>query len=153
MTKQPTLAATPLYVLRSDNQTFSPTITSDEAITDCVCIYGFSDKPIYDQFIKSTDQLLTPYPLVGGYLENRIEEEAATGEKTFLRLIILDATDISQKSVSAATMAAVLSAQQEKNDQTPIDFELTFDPATSSYTMQDNSGGSESVETSRVVKS
>ena len=154
MTKQSTHAATPFYVLRSGKQSIYPTINVDDPNSNCVCIYGFSDKPIYDKFIQSTDKLLTPYPLVDGYLENRIADEAAaTGDQPSLQLVILDASNFSQQTISAATMAAILLARQEKSSQTPVEFELTFNSETSSYTIQANSGERSSVETPSIVKS
>lgn len=154
MPKQPTHAANPFYILRSGKQSIYPTINTDDPNSNCVCIYGFSDKPIYDKFIQSTDRLLTPYPLVDGYLKNRIADEAtATGNQPSLQLVILDATHFSQPTISAATMAAVLLARQEKSSQTPVEFELTFDSETRSYAIQVNSGEQSSGETPSIVKS
>ena len=135
MTKPSTHVATPFYILKSDKQPIFPTITFDEKNSGCICVYGFSDKPIYDKFIQSTDKLLTPYPLVGGYLENRIAEAAAPDKEISLCLVILDATNRSQQTIVAATMATVIEAQQDKDSQTPIEFELTLDSATGNYSI------------------
>ena len=139
MTSKTKHASTPFYVVRSGVLPFYPKISFDDPETNCVCVYGFSDKPIYDKFISSTDQPLTPYPLVNGYLVNQIEDAAkAKSSAACQRLVILDATDVAQETLSVATMAAVLKAQQEKNPQTPIEFELPFDSSTSSYLFKSN---------------
>ena len=127
-------ASTPFYVLKSGNQAIYPTIEFDNQDTNCVCVYGFSDKPIYDKFIKSTEQHLTPYPLVKGYLVNQVAEAASSkNEESKLRLVILDAANFEQSVLSAATMANVLLAHQAKVKQVSIDCELVLDPATNSY--------------------
>ena len=130
-------ANTPYYVLKSGNQPIYPTINFDDPDTNCRCVYGFSDKPIYDKFIKGADQVLTPYPLVKGYLVNQIAgANSAETNGVRLSLVILDATDATQPVVSIATMATVLLALQENAMQLPVDFELAFDPVTVSYPMK-----------------
>ena len=117
MTQKTVLASTPCYVLKSGSQPIAPAIHPDE--TKCVCVYGFSDKPIYDQFIQSKSELLTPYPMVQGYLSNQVA--AAGSEGDFLRLVILDATDGAQPVLGAATMSAVLLAQEQNADQVSVE--------------------------------
>ena len=134
MTNKTDFAPTPNYVLRRDNQSICPTIKFDGAETSCVCVYGFSDKPIYDEFIGNSNQPLTPYPLVKGYLANQIEESQSADTKgESLRLVILDATDLKQPVLLAATMATVLQAQQDKAAEVAVECELIFDPDTSCY--------------------
>lgn len=129
MTTGTAFASTPCYVLKSGNRPIAPTIHSDD--TQCVCVYGFSDKPVYDQFIQDADELLTPYPLVKGYLSNQIESAGSAGEA--LQLVILDACAEAQPVLAAATMEAVLAARQNDEDQVPVAFELIFDVETNSY--------------------
>ena len=127
-------ANTPCYLLKSGNQPIYPTINFDDPGTTCICAYGFSDKPLYDEFIKNANQPLTPYPLVKRYLANQIAEaNSAETNGVRLSLVILDATDPAQPVVSVAKMAAVLLALQEKAMQIPVEFELGFDPVTASY--------------------
>ena len=134
MSKRTGFANTPCYLLRSGNQPIYPTVNFDDPDTNCVCVYGFSDKLIYDKFIKNTKQLLTPYPLVKRYLANQIAEaNSAETNGVRLSLVILDATDPAQPVVSVATMAAVLLALQEKAMQIPVELELGFDLVTASY--------------------
>ena len=137
MTKTARLANTPYYVLKSGNQPIYPTIDFDDPDTSCSCVYGFSDKPIYDKFIKGADQLLTPYPLVEGYLTKMIENQNSCESKCVCPgYIILDATDGGQPVLAAATIATVLLAHQEKLKQIPIEVELTFDLDTASYRLK-----------------
>ena len=134
MTNTARFANTPHYVLKSGNQTIYPTIDSDDPDVSCSCVYGFSDKPIYDTFIKGADQLLTPYPLVMGYLNKIIDDQASCASKRACPgYVILDATDGGQPVLAAATISAVLLAHQEKSNQVPIDIELVFDSDTASY--------------------
>lgn len=127
-------ANTPQYVLKSGNQPIYPTIKFDALDTTCICVYGFSDKPLYDEFINNASRILTPYPLVKLYLANQIAEaNSAETNGVCLSLVILDATDPAQHVVSVATMSAVLLALQEKAMQVPVEFELGFDPVTVSY--------------------
>ena len=134
MTKTARFANTPYYVLKSGNQPIYPTIDFDDPDKSCRCVYGFSDKPIYDKFIKSANQLLTPYPLVKGYLTKMIDDQDSRESKRVCPgYVILDATDGVQPVLAAATLAAVLLAHQEKSKQVPIEVELILDPETASY--------------------
>ena len=134
MSQKTESANTPFFVLKNGNQPVNPTINFDDPNANCVCVYGFSDKSIYEKFIKSSGQLLTPYPLLKRYLENQIAEIDSAGTKAVcLGLVVLDATKTTQPLLSAATMAAVLHAQQEKAQKIFVEYELAFDPKTASY--------------------
>ncbi|MDA7663020.1 hypothetical protein N8550_03355 [Pirellulaceae bacterium] len=134
MMKNTEFSNTPVYVLRSGTQPFRPLITQDISDADCVCVYGFSEKSIFDQFVKNSPQALTPYPLVKGYLSSQIETAHSTEtDGGCPKLVILDATEPSQPRLSATTMASALRAQEEKTKQVPVEFELFFDSATNSY--------------------
>lgn len=130
MTNKTDFASSPKYVLKSEGQPLCSTLNLDDPNTSCTCVYGFSDKSIYDQFNKNAKQPLVPYPLVQGYLANQIAEAESAGTEG---LVILDATDPTQSVVSAATMSAVLNAQQEQAKQVAIEFELSFNSETGSY--------------------
>lgn len=152
MTKKTDFANTPCYVLKSGNLPIYPTINFVDPDTNCVCVYGFSGKPIYDKFIKRAGQLLTPYPLVKGFLANQIAEVGSTESKgASLSLVILDATDYEQPVLSAATMAAILLAQQEKAKQVPVEFELVFDSETTSYQFTTEPEATPVIDTSCIV--
>ena len=132
MTKDKALANTPYFVLRSDNQPICPTLHCDDPKAKCVCVYGFSGRSVYDQFIGSTKQQLVPYPLVQGYLANQVAD-AAEKKGAQSGLVILDATDGEQPKLLAATMDAVRLAQQEKAKQIEVEYELEFDTANGGY--------------------
>ena len=139
MTNETDFANTPKYVLRDEGQPVHTTLNVDDSNTSCTCVYGFSDKRIFDEFNKNAKQHLTPYPLVQGYLANQITEAESAGMKGIgIGLIILDATAPTQAKVSAATMAAVLGAQQEKAKQVPIELELVFSSETGGYLKHDS---------------
>jgi hypothetical protein len=134
MSKRTDFANTPWYVLKSGNQPIHPTIKFNDSDTHCICVYGFSDKPIYDRFIKNTTQELTPYPLLKGFLSSQIDKaDSVETEGVCLTLVILDATDPAQPGLFAANMATVLLAQQEKAKQVSIEYELVLDPETTGY--------------------
>ena len=129
---------TPKYVLKSGNQPIALTINSDDPTASCVCVYGFSDKLIFDAYKKNDKQPLIPYPLVKGYLANQIATAESAGKKgADTGLVILDATGPTQPTVFAATMAAVLNAQEENTKQVPIEFELIFNSETDCYFKHD----------------
>ena len=139
MTNKTDVASTPKYVLKSGGQPLCAMLNLDDPKTSCKCVYGFSDKAIYDQFIQNAKQPLTPYPLVPGYLANQIAEAELAGmDGVRTGLVILDATDPAQPVVSAATMAAVLDTQQQQAKQVSIELELSFDAAAGSYLKHDS---------------
>ena len=139
MTNKTDFANTPKYILKSEGQPALLTIDPDDPKTSCTCVYGFSDKPTFDQFIKNAKHALTPYPLVQGYLANQIAEAESNGKSgTSLGLVILDATDPKQPVVFATTMATVLDAQRVKANQIRIEMELVFNSKTGGYLKPDS---------------
>lgn len=130
-------ANTPCYLLKSGNQPIYPTIQFVDPDPVWACVYGFSDKPIYDKFIKSAERLLTPYPLVKGYLTKLIDDADSGGTKSgCLGYVILDAIDPTQLVLQAATLEAVLTAHLDNATQVPVEVELNFDPVTVSYRLK-----------------
>lgn len=119
---------TPRYVLLEDREPIGPEVIVASLKSECVAIYGFSGKHTYDVFISNSDLELRPYPLMKGYLRNRIEEE---GDQTYL--IIVDARSSSDESVIAATMATVLAAQNAAEPQTKHGFEIKHRQGSSKY--------------------
>ena len=153
MSPRTDFANTPWYVLKRGNQPIQLEISSDDPEIQCVCIYGFSDKPVYDAFIKSVAQVLTPYPLVKGFLSSQIDAAdsgKARGDR--LQLVILDATDQAQPVLLAATMATVLLAQQEQAKQVPAEYELVFDPEIAGYRLSNDSNDVSAIDPLHVVR-
>lgn len=153
MSQRTVFTNTPHYLLKSGNQAIYPTINLEDPNTNCICVYGFSEKPIYDKFIRSASQLLTPYPLVQGYLSNQLGESASDDTSgDCLRLVILDATDQFQPVLFATTMKSVLKAQQDDSIQVPVEFELVFDPETSGYNLTGKSKFTQKAGMPLIVK-
>ena len=102
------VTAIPSHVLLKDNHRIGPSfLPSESDVPPCKAIYGFSNKTRFDSFCMNSEQMLIPYPLVVGYLQNQIEE-AGDG----LTLVVLDATGPSAPTIYAATMEDVLTAIQ-----------------------------------------
>jgi hypothetical protein len=153
MSQTTDFANTPRYLLKSGNQAIYPTINFEDPDTNCICVYGFSEKPIYDKFIWSTSQLLTPYPLVQRYLSNQLGQSASTHTSgNCLMLVILDATDHFQPVLSATTMKSVLKALQDDSIHVPVEFELVFDPETSGYNITGKSNFTQKTGMPLIVK-
>lgn len=139
MTKNVTLAKRPGYMLKSGSEPIFPKVVFDAATQVGVCIYGFSGKPIYDDFIRSAAQLLTPYPLVMRFLAEKIASlDTVSSSEIGPALVILDATSATQPVVVAATMATVLQAMEDNVKQVPVEFELVFDGEKGSYQLAAN---------------
>ena len=139
MTNKTDFATTPKYVLRSENQPFSSTLNSGDSKTSCNCVYGFSEKSIFDTFNKNTEQTLVPYPLVIGYLVNQIAEAKSAGKTGVdIGLMILDATAPTQATVSTATLVSILAAQEAKEKEVAIESKLVFDSKTGGYLKHDS---------------
>jgi|GEM_PF-839570 len=125
-----------MYVLMDGKNRLGPTIAISDSCPIDVCIYGFSDKPLYDRFIKTCSQNLTPYPLVKGYLSDQIASVDCPGKTSGgTKLVVLDAGGMEQQVVFAATMKAVLKAQLEKAAVVIADWQLVLDAGTSGYTV------------------
>ena len=68
----------PNYVLLDGKQRLGPRLLALPTGPEFVAIHGFSDKQPYDRFCTQCDLLLTPYPLVKGYLKNQIADAGET---------------------------------------------------------------------------
>ena len=123
-----TTASTPCYVLMDGNHRIGPSVFLCDSGAECESIYGFSDKTLYDRF-RTNDQLsLKPYPLVQGYLRGQI---ATAGHR--LQLVVMNAVGPRQPDLHAATMAAVLEAQEKRTSQVATSYRLIFDPEANTY--------------------
>ena len=97
-------------ILRVDtesNRRIGPEVVKFPVGTACEPIYGFSDKGPYDRFCSNSQLALTPYPLVKFYLR---EQARTPGDG--LKLVVVDAAGPREPCLRAATMAAVLEAQE-----------------------------------------
>lgn len=121
-------ASTPNYVLIDGNLRIGPKVVPLDAGMECSAIYGFSDKRPYDKFCANSQLALKPYPLVKGYLRNQID---APGDS--LKLVVIDATGPSEPYLRAATIEAVLEAQESHATHVTAACRLTFDEEVNAY--------------------
>ena len=121
-------ASTPNYVLIDGNLRIGPKVVPLDAGMECSAIYGFSDKRPYDKFCANSQQTLKPYPLVKGYLRNQIDEPGDS-----LKLVVIDAAGPKERFLRAATMEAVLEAQQSLAAHVTASYRLSFDEEASAY--------------------
>jgi hypothetical protein len=124
------IACTPAYVLMDKNGRISPKMALLESGRICTAIYGFSEKGLYDKFSLQCDMALTPYPLVKGYLQNQVD---SAGDS--LKLVVVDAAEPDEPDLHAATMEAVLEAQENRTSHVTARYRLTFDQNSSAYTV------------------
>lgn len=128
-------AKTPRYVLRDGSLPATVRILPDGNQSDERIIYGFSDKPEYDRFLKSSAGSLTPYPLVKGYLQNQIAL-ASDSDARAVTLIVLDAESDHLQTLNAATLETVLASIEGKSSSVAISHRLTFNEASQSYRVE-----------------
>jgi hypothetical protein len=128
------VADTPHYVLMDGNRRISPTVVPLRSGSECSPIYGFSDKGPYDKFCMNSELALTPYPLVKVYLRN---QAGAPGDA--LQLVVLDAAGPRDSCVQAATMEAVLEAQENRTTHVTVAYQLTFDQEANTYRVEEAS--------------
>ncbi len=130
-----TATRTPYYVLMESNRRIGPTVVPVPAGVGCTPIYGFSDKRPYDQFCRNSQRALTPYPLVKAYLR---EQSGTPGHH--LKLVVVDAVGPREPYLYAATMAAVLAAQENHSTHVTATYRLTFDQETNAYRLEEARG-------------
>ena len=128
MSTSTSVADTPNYVLMDVDRRIGPNVMPLDASTECSVIYGFSDKGPYDKFCTNSQQALKPYPLVKGYLRNEME---APGDS--LKLVVIDAAGPSEPYLHAATIEAVLEAQESRAAHVTAAYRLTFDEEANAY--------------------
>jgi len=124
---------TPRYVLRHGLQVACPSFSKSRSgmseadvadlVTDSV-IFGFTDKPQYDAFLKGDTKHLTPYPLVKRFLIDQIDK---VDHRVGSKLLVLDAEAPSQKVMQATTFEAVLKSLQDGLQSVPITHRLVRD--------------------------
>lgn len=126
-------AGTPCYVLMEENRRIGPTVVPLASGLACTAIYGFSNKGPYDTFWANSQLALMPYPLVKGYLRNQVNE-AGNG----LKLVVLDAAGPFESPLHAASMEAVLDAQENRTPHVTAEYRLIFDQEANAYRVEDN---------------
>jgi hypothetical protein len=98
-------------------------------------IYGFSDKGPYDWFCAKSELALKPYPLVKGYLRNQIDLPGDV-----LKLVVIDARGPCEPYLQAATMEAVLEAQESRATSVNAGYRLMFEQDANAYRVSCGSG-------------
>lgn len=124
------LAGTPYYVLMEGNRRIGPHVCSSHAGIEYWPIYGFSDKGSYETFRANSPLALTPYPLVKGYLQRQTE---IRGEG--LKLVVVDPVGPREPVFYAATMEAVLEAQERRATHVTMTHQLNFDREADAYSV------------------
>jgi hypothetical protein len=114
------------------NRRIGPNIVPLDEGLECFPIYGFSGKDPYDRFCMNGQLALTPYPLVKGYLRNQ-----ASAPDDGLKLVVLDAAGPREPCLHAATMQAVLEAQENRMNRVTIVYRLVFDREAEAYRVED----------------
>lgn len=122
---------TPYYVLMDGNRRIGPKVVQSRTGTECSAIYGFAGKSLYDKFCAQSQQTLMPYPLLKGYLRNHI---GSPGDD--VELVVLDAAGPGEPFLHAATMAAVLEAQEKRTPHVTAAFRLIFDQQAHVYRVE-----------------
>ena len=125
------VAGTPHYVLMEGNRRIGPEVVPSLSAADSAPIYGFSAKTAYDTFRIHCALALTPYPLVTVYLRSEI---SAAGDDP--RLVVLDAAGPREHCLQAATMEAVLEAQDNRAAHVTAAYRLLFDQAANAYRLE-----------------
>ena len=126
--------ATPYYVLMDQKTPFGPSVIDPILDIEYSAIFGFSDKAPYDNFCRESTVSLTPYPLVQGYLRNQLGAPGHDdANERCVKLVVLDAPGPREPNVHAATMQAVLEAQEKGTTHITPTHHLTFDPEASVY--------------------
>ncbi|QDT09020.1 hypothetical protein K239x_09630 [Planctomycetes bacterium K23_9] len=122
----------PNYVLLDRAERIAPELLPSESGQNCVAIYGFSDKQPYDAFCENSELALTPYPLVKGYLQNRLEAAGDT-----ILIVAIDAASPDQTTLDAATMQSVLVAMSQQSPLVEVTHRLTRDDPSNAYRVEE----------------
>ena len=134
MTMSEVAAGTPYYVLMDGNRRIGPKLVPLHSGIDCSAVYGFSDKARSDKFCMNSQLPLTPYPLVRVYLRNE-----ATAPGAGLKLVVIDAAGPREPYLHAATIEAVLEAQESRTTHVTAAYRLMFDQEANAYSVEEAS--------------
>jgi hypothetical protein len=124
--------STPYYILMNQNCHIGPEIIPLHSGVNCKPIYGFSDKNSYDKFCLQSQQALTPYPLVKGFLRNQ-----AGAPNNSLNLVVIDSAGPREPYLHAATMKTVLEAQENRTTHVTSDYRLVFEQEDNAYRVEE----------------
>ncbi len=122
------LADTPYYVLMNGKKRLGPEVVPFSSGTECVAIYGFSDKNHLDKFRANSRLPLLPYPLTRSYLRDQTDLP-----RDGLNLVVIDVAGPGESWLHAATMEAVLQGQQDRTAHVTAAYDLTFEPDVAAY--------------------
>ena len=123
-----TFVDTPHYILMEGKRRLGPEVAPMASGTECLVVYGFSDKACYDRFCANSQVALVPYPLTKFYLQNQVD---APGDG--LNLVVVDSPGPHEPRLRAGTMEAVLQSQEDRTLHVTAAYELTFDPEATAY--------------------
>lgn len=124
-------AKTPRYVLKDGAYPTCPSVLQVSSEDHATVIFGFSDKPEYDIFLSASSLLLTPYPLVKGFLKNQIELN-----KDSMKLVVLDAISSRQPTLHAATFQDVVESLELNSDAVAVTHRLVKEETSSDYRIE-----------------
>ena len=128
MSTNSVVGGTPYYVLMDGFHRIGPAVVKLHTGFECSPVYGFSGKNAYDKFCTNSQLALKPYPLVKGYLRNQ-----ARAPSDGLNLVVLDAAGPRDVCLHAATMEAVLEAQEKRTTHVTAEYRLILDQTASTY--------------------
>ncbi|MHB8899644.1 MAG: hypothetical protein ACYC6Y_12930 [Thermoguttaceae bacterium] len=128
MSTAATYVDTPYYVLMEGSQRLGPEVVPASTGTQCVAVYGFSDRSRFDKFCANCRLALVPYPLTRSYLQHRAD---TPGDG--LNLVVVNADGPGEPCLHAATMEAVLQGQQDRTLHVTAAYDLTFESEVAAY--------------------
>jgi hypothetical protein len=128
------VAGTPYYVLMEGSHRIGPMVIPLQSGVECSPIYGFSDKEPFDKFCEKSELALKPYPLVKLYLR-----EQTSVVSDVLRLVVIDAVGPREPYLQAATMEAVLDAQEKRTPEVAVAYRFVFDQHIGAYRVEETS--------------
>ena len=130
--------ATPYYVLMDQKTPFGPSVADPIPDIEYSAIFGFSNKARYDIFCRESSSPLTPYPLIKGYLRNQLGAPGHDdANERCDKLVVLDAPGPREPFVHAATVQAVLEAQETGTTHITPTHHLTFNPEANVYRLEE----------------
>jgi hypothetical protein len=130
------LVETPNYVLLDRTQRIRPELLALDSGQKCTAVYGFSDKQPYDAFCENSELALTPYPLVKGYLRNRLE---VAGDA--ILIVVIDPAGPDEPILDASTMQLVLEAHEKESPHVTVSYRLTKDEQLPAYRVEKYGSG------------
>ena len=122
---------TPHYVLLDGNSRIGPELAPSSGGMERMAIFGFANKDAYNVFEGHDHRALKPYPLVKDYLRIQVSAPRAR-----LNLVVFDAAGPIESVLHAATMEAVLEAQENQTPDIAAAYRLIFDKQVDAYRVE-----------------